>query len=128
MGERGVHGVHQPPADLAGGLAQDGEDRRRDEQPDGRVGQCRGADLLAGADAVPGRQLVVREPGQGGGGHRDEVRDPMRVRQADDCLAGGQDRRRRDHQHDPDHDPGQVLGAAVPVRNKQVTDRSQPAR
>ena len=35
----GVDGVHQPPVDLAGGIAQHDQDRGRDEQPDQRVGE-----------------------------------------------------------------------------------------
>ena len=38
-GEGGVDGVHEAPVDLAGGLAQDGQDGHGDEQSGGWVGQ-----------------------------------------------------------------------------------------
>ncbi len=141
--ERGVHRVHQPPADLAGGLVEHGQDRPGDGQADHRVGPApaegnparpeqhrqrgepvgarvqpvgdqRGrADPAADADAVAGHQLVAREPGQRGRGHRDQGGDRRRVQQAVHRLVGSQRRRGQDEQHDDD--PGQVLGPPVPV-------------
>jgi len=140
-GERGVHGVHEPPVDLAGSLPQDGQDRHADQQPDHRVGpvpaqrypartqqhrqrrqpvrpgmqpvrdQRRRADLPPGANAVARRQLIVREPGQRGG-HRDQVRYVTRADQPGDGRVGGQGRGRGDGEHD--HDPGQVLPRPYP--------------
>ena len=138
--QRGVDGVHQPPVDLAGRLPQHGQDRHGDHQADDRVGPVpaqrdparaqqhgqrgqsvgagvqpvgdqRGrADLAAGADPVPGRELVARESGQRGGGDRDQVRDVMRVQQAGDRLVGGQRRGRRDGQRRSRSRPGPRRG------------------
>ena len=75
--------------------------------------QRRRADLAAGPDAVPGDQLVAREPDQRRGGDRDQVRDAAAGASGGHRLVGGQRRGRGDGQHD--HDPGQVLGPAVAV-------------
>jgi hypothetical protein len=142
--EGGVDRVHQPPVDLAGRLAQHRQDRHGDEQADDRVGpvpadrdaarpeehgqrgqpvgagvqavgdQRRRADPPAGANAVPGRQLVACEADQRRGGDRGQVGHGPGVQQPAERRVSGQRRRRRDGQHD--HDPGQVLGPPVAIR------------
>ena len=141
--EGGVDGVHQPPVDLAGRLAQHRQDGHGDEQADDRVGPLpadrdaarpdehrqrgqpvgagmqavgdqRGqADLPPGADAIPGRQLVAREADERSDGDRNQVRHGPGAQQPVERHVGGQRRGRRDRQHD--HDPGQVLGPPVAV-------------
>jgi hypothetical protein len=138
-----IDGVHQPPVDLAGRLAQHRQDGDGDEQADDRVGpvpadrdaarphqhgqrgqpvgagvqavgdQRRRADLPASADPVPGRQLVAREADERRDGDRGQIGYVPRVQQPAERRVGGQRRGRRDGQHD--HDPGEILGPAEAV-------------
>jgi hypothetical protein len=141
--EGGIDGVHQPPVDLAGRLAQHRQDGHGDEQADDRVGPVpadrdaarpdehgqrgqpvgagmqavrdqRGrADLPSGPDPIPGRHLVAREADERRDGDRNQVRHVPGVQQPVERLVGGQRRGRRDRRHD--HDPGQVLGPPVAI-------------
>ena len=141
--EGGIDGVHQPPVDLAGRLAQHRQDGDGDEQADDRVGpvpadrdsarpdqhgqrgqpvgagvqavgdQRRRADLPPGANPVPGRQLVAREADERRDGDRGQIGHVPGVQQPAERRVGGQRRGRRDGQHD--HDPGEVLGPPVAV-------------
>ena len=141
--EGGIDGVHQPPVDLAGRLAQHRQDGDGDEQADDRVGPVpadrdaarpdehgqrgqpvgagvqavgdqRGrADPPSGADAIPGRQLVAREADERRHGDRNQVRHGPGMQQPAERRVGGQRRGRRDRHHD--HDPGEVLGPPVAI-------------
>jgi hypothetical protein len=138
-----IDGVHQPPVDLAGRLAQHRRDGDGDEQADDRVGpvpadrdaarpdqhgqrgqpvgagmqavgdQRRRADLAPGANPVPGRQLVAREADERRDGDHGQIGHVPGVQQPAERRVGGQRRGGGDRQHD--HDPGEVLGPPVAV-------------
>jgi hypothetical protein len=143
VGQRRVDAVHQPRADVAGGLPAHGEDEYRDGQPDYGVGpgpaerhparpgqhgqrgepvgagvpavghQRSGADPASGPDPVAGHQFVAREAENGRDGHGGQVADRPRVRQP---LDGGErGHRAGDQDQGDDGHAGQVLGAAVAV-------------
>ena len=143
INQRRVHRIHQPPVNLPRRLPQNSEDRHRDHQADHWVGpvpaqrhparpqqhrqrrqpigtrmqpvrdQRRRPDPAPGADPVPCRQLVPREPSQRRHRDRDQIRHMMRMNQAGHRLIRGQRRGRRDRQHG--HDPRQVLRPAKPI-------------
>ena len=103
-----VDGVHQPPVDLAGGIAQDEQDGHGDEQADDRVGdrvsgpgsggaedhreagepvgagvqpvgdQRGGSDPASGADPVLGDHLVTEEADHTGDGEHRRGAGPHR--------------------------------------------------
>ena len=138
-----IDGIHEPPVNLAGCLAQHNDNRRRDEQADDRIGpvpakrgtsraqqhrqgskpvragmqpvsdQGRRADLPADPDAVPGDQLVAGEADHRRDANSDQARHRARMRKPCHRLVTSQHRRRGDDEHD--HHPGQVLGPPVPV-------------
>lgn len=141
--EGGVDGVHQPSADLAGGVPQDQHDGEGDQQSDGRVGgppaqrgaaraeedreggepvgtgvqpvgdQRGGADPAAGADPVAGHPLVPGEPGQRRRRDRPQVGDLTGVQEPVDGSPGREGGGRGDGEDD-EH-ARQVLGPAVTV-------------
>jgi hypothetical protein len=111
INEGGIDGIHEPPEDLTGSLAQHGQDGDRNDQADYRIrplpsegysaysqqhGQRREtvgasvqsvrdksgrADAPANADAITGNQLVSGEPDDGRDRDSDQVRDSVRASQ-----------------------------------------------
>jgi hypothetical protein len=128
--QRRIDGIHQAAVDLAGGLHQHGQDRRRDDQADRRVGPVpagrqaghaqehgqRGepvgpgvqavrdqggrADSPANPDAVPGHQLVSGEADTRRDRHGGQVAHRPRMGQPVNRCIGGQRRRRGDDNDD----------------------------
>jgi len=148
-----IDGVHQTSVDLASGVLEDEQDGHRDGQADRRIGprptegdtagagedgerceavgtgvksvgdECGRADPLADLDPQPGDRLVTEEADDGGGRHRAQMRDVLRMDKALDRFVPRDHGRCGDDRDD--RDAREVLGPHIPIRVAPV-GRSPP--